>query len=357
MAIKNNFTFHKKRVWAGLLLAQFLLFYVLSTMRLFVNLFNQLFELKKELHQRIFANFPFSVGDVFYIIIVSLLIFNLFKISKKENRNKYLLKTLMSINVLYFIYQCFWGMLYFQQPISDKLPKSEVTTVKLKMLTEEYLNRCKKSRDFVNEDQNGVFRIRDQKAIENEILKNQHNLPIIISDKKPTQIHDFKPSIFEPIMSYTGIFGYYNPFSAEAQHNALIPSTYQPFTLAHESAHQLGFAREQEANFIGFLIGDQAENLDLKYSTEYFVLKSLLNALVENDPEYVKEILLQYSFGMQRDRAAEKAFIKAHEGIIELIFGYTNDLFLKTNQQEGSITYNYFINLLIQYQHIRNDSK
>ncbi len=263
----------------------------------------------------------------------------------------------MSINVLYFIYQCFWGMLYFQEPISDKLPKREVTTIKLKILTEEYLNRCKKTRNSVGEDQYGVFKITNQKSMENEILNIQNILPSSISVKKTTQIHDFKTSIFEPIMSYTGIFGYYNPFSAEAQYNSSIPATYRPFTLAHESAHQLGFAREQEANFIGFLIGDQAENLDLKYSTEFFVLKSLLNALVVDDPGYVKEILIRYSLGMQRDRAAEISFKREHEGVVEVFFGFTNDLFLKSNQQEGSVTYNYFINLLIQYQYVTNYSK
>ena len=159
MVIKNNFTYHKKRFWTGLLLVQFLLFYVLSKAPAFVNLFNQLFESKKILHQRIFANFQFSVGDISYLALLSLLTFSLFKMYKKENRNKYFLKILMSINVLYFIYQCFWGMLYFQEPISDKLPKREVTTSKLKILTEEYLNRCKKTRNSVGEDQYGVFNI------------------------------------------------------------------------------------------------------------------------------------------------------------------------------------------------------
>ena len=150
-------------------------------------------------------------------------------------------------------------------------------------------------------------------------------------------------------MSYSGILGYYNPFTAEAQFNANLPSTFIPFTLSHESAHQLGFAREQEASFIGYLSGKDSKNVDLKYSTEYFVLKSLLNSLAEKDEVFVKNILKNYSAGMKRDRLAEKEFVKNHEGILDTFFGITNDLFLKTNQQEGSITYSYFVKLLVQY--------
>lgn len=53
---------------------------------------------------------------------------------------------------------------------------------------------------------------------------------------------------------------------------------------------------------------------------------------------------------MQRDRLAEKKFIKDHEGIMDIIFAFTNDLFLKSNQQEGTITYSYFVDLLLHYE-------
>ena len=53
--------------------------------------------------------------------------------------------------------------------------------------------------------------------------------------------------MFGIIGNYVGFQGYYNPFTTEAQYNAELPNTYIPFTLSHESAHQLGFAREQEA--------------------------------------------------------------------------------------------------------------
>lgn len=242
-------------------------------------------------------------------------------------------------------------MLYFQTPIIKKLSQQEEPSLeKAKRLALQYLEKCKTTRQLVKEDKNGVFIVTDLKSIQKEILLQQEKLPKYISNKKAPLINTFKPSVFKNVMGFTGILGYYNPFTAEAQYNSELPSTFLPFTTAHESAHQLGFAREQEANFIGYLIGIHSENMELKYSTEYFTLKSLLKFIVEKDPEFVKMTLKNYSPEMKRDRAYEKSFILQHQGWLDEFFSYTNNLFLKSNQQEGSITYSYFIDLLLNYE-------
>lgn len=350
MKTNNLKLYHKKRFWAGILLAQFLLFYIFSKIDIVVAFFEKLFEFQKSFHQIIFSSIPLSVGDLFYILLISVFLVFIFKIIKQKSRKRYSFKLIILLNILYFVYQISWGMLYFQKPILEKLPEKELKISEIKLLTLEYLEKCKQTRSLVKEDPNGVFTITDISLIKAEILRNQTKLPPLLNNKKGTRIQSFKPSLFKPVMSYTGILGYYNPFTAEAQYNSALPSTYIPFTLSHESAHQLGYAREQEANFIGFLIGERSMNMDLKYSTEYFVLKFLLNFLAERDPDFVKGILAQYSPEMKRDRLAEQIFVKKHEGLLDVFFGFTNDLFLKSNQQDGSITYSYFIDLLVRYK-------
>ena len=350
MHIKNIHILSRKRFWAGILLAQFVLFFIFSKSEITVQFFERFFEFQKHFHQRIFADIPFSVGDVGYILLITAFIYFLIKISNKKTRRSYLLNTLILLNILYFTYQLFWGMLYFQKPLIENLPKGAITLDETKALTLKYLVLCKESRQLVKEDKNGVFMMTDLKKMKNEILQNQKNLQALEGHKKGENINAFKPSLFEGVISYSGILGYYNPFTAEAQYNAELPSTYLPYTLAHESMHQLGFAREQEANFTAYLIGKNATNLELKYSTEYFVLKSLLNSLSEKNPEFVKLVIQNYSPEMKRDRSADKAFANKHKGILDMIFEYTNDLFLKSNQQEGSVTYSYFVDLLIRYE-------
>lgn len=348
--IKKFFTYKKKTFWAGLLLAQFLLFFILSKIEFTVSVFEKFFEFQKKFHQKVFSNFSFSVGDVLYMTLGLLIFYSIFKIFNKNNRNRYLLRLLIGANIFYFIYQIFWGMLYFQKPLKDKFPKKEINVEEVKTLAVKYLNLCKESRLLVNEDSKGIFQIRNVEEIKSEILRNQNNLPTSLTSKNGFKNLSVKPSLFNVVMSYSGILGYYNPFTAEAQYNGNLPSTYIPFTLAHESSHQLGFAREQEANFIGYLSGKNSSNAELRYSTEYFVLKSLLNSLIEKDPKFVKQIIAQYSEGMKRDRFAEKNFNQKHEGYFNEFFGIANDLFLKSNQQDGSITYSYFVELLVRYE-------
>lgn len=315
-----------------------------------VSLFEKLFEFQKKIHQILFSWNPFSFGDLLYILLGILLIYLIIRLFRKKTRSNSLFKILIVLNIVYFIYQIFWGMLYFQIPIIAKLPKTEITLEVRKVLALEYLEKSKATRKLVNEDKNGVFVIKDLHAIQQEILNQQKTLPNFINQKESTTTNSFKPSLFGKTMSFTGILGYYNPFTAEAQFNAELPSSYLPFTLSHESSHQLGFAREQEANFIGYLIGVHSKNPELRYSTEYFTLKSLLNSIVEDDEKFVKTALGNYSEEMKRDRLNERKFIAEHQGYLNDFFGFTNNLFLKSNQQEGAITYSYFIDLLVRYK-------
>jgi len=351
VVINSSKIYTKKRCWAGLLLAQFLLFFVFSKSVFMISFFESLFEIQKKTHQLLFSWIPFSLGDILYVVLGIFILYSFIQFFKKGERNKTMIRFLCIINIIYFCYQIFWGMLYFQTPILQKLSsQNEPEINKAKTLALKYLEKCQASREMVKEDRNGVFIISDLNAVQVEILCRQKAIPRFITTKEAPEINSFKPSLFKNIMSFTGILGYYNPFTAEAQYNSQLPSTSMPFTMAHESSHQLGFAREQEANFIGYLIGSTSSNPELLYSTEYFTLRSLLRFIVESDPKFVQSVLNKYSEGMKRDRAFEKGFYLEHQSWLDDFFGFTNNLFLKSNQQEGSVTYSYFIDLLLNYE-------
>jgi len=352
--------FIKNKNWAIILVAQFLLFYILSKIDFVINFFSNLFEWKKKFHVQLFSGLGFSVGDVIYTIVLLFLIVSIINLIRKKN-SLTLKRVLILINVTYFIYQCFWGMLYFQPLIIKKLSNKEVkiNNSDLKNLTIKYLELCKHTREKVSEDKNGVFRINNIQNLEYEILSQQKHLPGYLNEKKTLEILSVKSSLYDGFMNYTGILGYYNPFTAESQFNPHLPSTNIPFTLAHEMSHQLGYAKEQEASFIAYLCAKNSNNIDLQYSGQLYVLKSLLRALSKNinNKDFVLKSISQYSEKMQRDRKYELDFYEKNEGVISDFFGMTNDLFLKSNQQDGKITYSYFINLLLIYETKKNRTR
>ena len=345
----------KRRFWVGLFVIQILLFYLFSRWGGAVYFVDFLFEQKKYLFQSIFSKIPFSLGDVVYFVLGLLLVFSIFKLFNPKTRKVYSLRLLRGLNVFYFVYQLVWGMTYFQRPIVLALDEKEPQITEIKALALKYLHQAKRTRMLVKEDGKGIFQIQDLEKIKHEILSRQKKIPAFLGNKISTGIDNFKPSLYSGFMNYTGVLGYYNPFSTEAQYNSHLPHTYLPFTLSHESAHQLGFAREQEANFVGYFVGIGSENPELRYSTEYFALKSLLRALATEDEDFVKAVIEQYSEGMKRDYQAEKDFIEEYQGIMNIFFAFTNDLFLKTNQQEGAVTYSYFVDLLVRYERMNLD--
>lgn len=348
--------YQKKRFWAGLLLAQFVLYYALSHIPAVVKVATEFFRFYKELQQWLWQSVPFSIGDVFYMVLAGIFVFLFVQVLRKNTRTSAALRLLILFNALYFVYQLVWGMLYFQAPIADSLPSFTITRHDAERLALVYLERCRQTRELVPEDTNGVFKVYDVMGVRSEILRRQNMLPEIAGFMPATQSDIFKPSLFSFVMSYTGILGYYNPFSTEAQFNPRLPSTQLPFTLAHENAHQLGYAREHEASFIGYLIAKDSDIPELRYSIEYYTLKSLLGAIAPENPEFVKYIIRSYSPGMKRDRMAEKMFFRRHQGALDTFFGISNDLFLKSNRQAGSVTYSYFVDLLLRYEANKKES-
>jgi len=345
---KKN-TIPNSKSWAIILVAQFLLFFLMSKLDFAVRFFSQLFDWKKNWHIAQFSGISFSIGDLIYIILGVLICYFLL-LSIKFRTSKYLKHILIIGNIFYFTYQIFWGMLYFQPPIIQKLNNKKITDEEIKKLTIKYLNLCKNERAVLNEDKNGLPKVLDFARMKQEIINQQKLLPKNICSKNSVDIISIKPSLFNSFMSKTGILGYYNPFTSEANYNPNIPSTQLPFTTAHEMSHQLGFAREQEASFIGFLCAHKSQIPELRYSANLYALKSLIKAVSYRDKRFAELILKSFSPKMKRDIENELQFVNRNEGIVNDFFGVTNDLFLKSNQQQGSITYSYFVNLLIAYE-------
>lgn len=348
--VKKKFLSNIK-FWAGLLFAQFLLFYLFSKSSIAISIAECFFQNIKPIQELFFSKIPFSVGDLIYISLFLTLFFFIFNILKKKDKKTNINRLLILLNIFYFIYQLSWGLLYFRTPIIEQLPKKEVTLEEIKELTLHYIYLTNTTRKQLPEDQNGIYKIKNINSIKEKILTSRQLIPTQFNRSTHlSNISNLKPSLFGSIMNYTGILGYYNPFTSEAQYNQHLPNTYIPFTLAHESSHQLGFAREQEANFIGYIICENSNNIELQYSAYLYTSKSLLKYLLKKDPEFAGQAILFFSEKVKKDMANDKEFALQHSSSLEDFFHLSNDLFLKSNQQEGAVTYSYFIDLLVKYK-------
>ncbi|HLV23541.1 MAG TPA: DUF3810 domain-containing protein [Moheibacter sp.] len=310
--------------------------------------------------------FPFSVGDLFYTLLAFFGLIFLIRliqtlIKKDWNvMNQHIIRLVYFLTLFYLGFHFIWGFYYYKTPVKTQYDTENISLEELKDLAEFYYVQSVKYRKLVNEDANGVFRME----LSNEQLVKaiQKSAEIIKSKYPEIKFNDFTPpnikkSLYSTPFSYMGVSGYYVPFTIEAQYNSNMPDTKLLFTQLHETAHQWGFATENEANFAGFLLGSESEQVELNYVSNYKAMRSILNRILLVDPVYVQIMLIRYSDGMKRDRLYEKAINEKYEGAGDDAFSLMNEAFLRINNQEGLESYGRFVELLVGFNRDYSKSK
>ena len=157
-----------------------------------------------------------------------------------------------------------------------------------------------------------------------------------------------KGVILSRYWSYTGIGGVYFPFTAEANVNIDMPHFRLPATTTHEMAHQRGFAREDEADYISYLTSVMHPDPDFQYSGVMMALNHTMGALYRHDVDAYREIRGLYSPGLNRDMQDWQEYWAQFEGPIQQASTNLNDTYLKANRQvDGVRSYGRMIDLLM----------
>ncbi len=147
-----------------------------------------------------------------------------------------------------------------------------------------------------------------------------------------------------------GYSGYLNPFTNEAQVNGFIPLYNFPMVSCHEEAHQLGFAAENETNFIGCLASLHSDDIYFNYSGTIFALRYCLREIRKRDKPKFEELKTLVNKGIFKNLQENIDFWNSYENPFESIFKSSYDSFLKANNQTNGIkSYSYVVALLVNY--------
>ena len=130
-------------------------------------------------------------------------------------------------------------------------------------------------------------------------------------------VFSIKPVALSEPWTYTHISGMYFPFTGESNINVNFPDYVTAYTVCHETAHQLGIASEDEANFFAFLAcifsGDDylryAGCLNVfEYLSADIAAQSAANLLSSMDARIVGE-LKAYSAFFEKYRTSKAAVV------------------------------------------------
>jgi hypothetical protein len=300
-----------------------------------------------------FGWLPFSVGDVLYTLL-GLYILRWLYLNRKriiKDTKRWMLDVLSVISIGYFAFHILWAFNYYRLPLHKSLGiDQEYSTVELVNLTKQLINKT-------NTLQLQLAKTDSTKVVipysKTKILKMVPDGYDLLSKDFPYleyQPRSIKRSLYSIPLTYMGFSGYLNPFTNEAQVDGLIPAYKFPTTGSHEVAHQLGYAAENEANFIGSMAAMHHPDAYFNYSGYAFALRHCLGELYKRDLTIYEELLPQLHKGILKNYQEVRDFWDGYENPLEPIFKTTYDSFLKTNNQAaGMESYSYVVALLVNY--------
>jgi hypothetical protein len=299
---------------------------------------------------------PFSVGDIFYAIIFIWIFAKLFSFLRKlflrRLTRAYFLYAVRRIIFLclwiYILFNLTWGLNYNRLGIAYQLQLDvkPYSTGELSDMLQIIVDRLNETDSIAHIKR---LELTNEHFLFSEAVTSFHDL------KKQNNLFAYhsasvKSSIFSYAGDYLGFTGYYNPFSGEAQVNTTVPMSIEPFTTCHEMGHQLGYAKENEANFSGYLAAKSSDNMAFRYSVYFDMYMYAARGLYVRDSNLVKKYRDQLHPSVRNDYKELKNFFKKYQNPIDPFIGKLYGRFLKANQQpQGLMSYDEVIAWLIAY--------
>ena len=159
-----------------------------------------------------------------------------------------------------------------------------------------------------------------------------------------------KPVMLSEAMSYTHITGVYTFFTGEANINVAFPDYTLPYTAAHELSHQRGIAREDEANFMAFLVCIRSEDAYIRYSAYLNLYEYVAGQLAGVDASRYTATYLLLPMNVRSEMAAYAEFYqKYRDSAASDVSETVNDTFLKLHGTEGTRSYGMVVDLAVAY--------
>lgn len=347
----------KRILWTGaLLLIIVIKLFSLNHQRVEVLYTSTFYFYFSKLLRFLFGWIPFSLGDILYLLagcwLLAKVIKNMMLLFKKRLKGKQLLhkvfRLMLVLAFIYVVFNIFWGLNYNRKGIAEQLqldkPISNIEDIRvLQDVLLKKVNTSKESlirQNFLYPTKKELFK-RAQKCY-NEA---ERNFPFF--EYKTLSV---KPSLYGWMGDYLGFTGYYNPFTGEAQVNTTVPKFLQPYIASHEMAHQLGYAKENEANFAGYLAAVNSTDTLFHYSTYLDLFMYANRQLFYFDSASSKQAYELLIPAVKQDIEEWRQFNEAHENFLEPAITWLYGNYLKLNEQPRGIrSYNQVVSMLIAY--------
>lgn len=301
--------------------------------------------------------FPFSVAELMVIVLILFISLRIIFLSIKAIKLRkvslflpFVLNIIMVGSLWFFIQVVVWNINY------ERLPFSELSGINVEESSIDELEAlCVWQIEVTNELRGQVFegenQIMQMPGSYQSIFERAQEGYTVLEEKFPFLKGRYgraKPLLFSSLMSHLNFTGIYSCLTGEANINIDAPQMSLAATTMHEMAHQRGFAREDEANYIAYLACMAHSDVNFKYSGSSMALQYCMNALYAEDPDKYFKLVESYSHAYSRDLMDRQAYWQQFQGKTQQLATKMNDTYLKLNgQQDGVKSYGRMVDLLL----------
>lgn len=284
-----------------------------------------------------------NVGDLLYLISLPIIFKYLY--SSKTRRIFFYRAGFTSIFIYSFFYFS-WGIHYNKKSINQEYAFSNYQIDELVETTEYYISKVNNIHKKLTINPNEKVTLTS--SFEEIVSECKNSIKELKTNNISTENLKVNKSYFSLLISYLGFTGYINPFTLEANINSRIPKISYPSTISHEIAHQIGYASENEANYIGIISNQISKNIEINYSGSLLALQYLMRELYLNDKILYNDIIKKINKGVLKNIDEKAEFSNKYKNPFEPFVKKAYDLYLKKNNQSFGIkSYGLVVNLLI----------
>lgn len=315
---------------------------------------NGIYPLISSFFRILFGWIPFSVGDLLIAFGIFIFLRFLFLLIKTKFKN-FVPKIIHFIAIASIIYCCFylfWGLNYYREPLAKNLGynQQKYTIEQLTKTTAQIIEKLNEYQLKITK--NDTLKVKNpyhQEEMYKMAVLGYDNLANDFPQLK-YQFASVKSSSMSLMQSYNGTSGYLNPLTGEAQVNSKVPKTGYPTTTCHEMAHQIGFAAENEANFVGFLAANYNDDIYFKYASYRMAFGYCIREVRKRDRDASKTLWKTVNKGIIKDFNNSYEFWQQYKNPFEPLVKKGYNAYLKANKQnKGVDSYDYVVDLLISY--------
>lgn len=296
-------------------------------------------------YSMLFSGFSIAIGDLLVLLaLISSIIYFIFFFRFKIND---FINVFAVISITIFLFYSLWGLNYFKTPLLSKLDIGEIKYESLQTTLDRLIDDANEAHLLLGDEDSTLENLEFDK----EEIMSELKLDNIKKFDKISTTKFAKKSIIPKIFLYQGVSGYINPFTLEAIVVEEIPSIDFSITVLHEQAHQLGYAAEEDANFLAFISSINNQDPLIKYSGYVFGLSYLLNEIQINHNDDLSSFTDKINSGIIEDiNSRRKFWQKYSNNIINSLQNVLYDFYLKSNNQKAGIaSYSRIVNHIINY--------